>query len=158
MRPNAGKVLSLCRGAQLIARRRSCTIECMTRMLLIALLTASCAEQSQPETEPPTAVESEAPAPFGSSSDRSMMIVFTSDYCPPCQVMKPWVDEVAREHPAIDVARVNIDRSKHEQLATFLQIDKVPTLVLTSADGDVRARRESLMTKVQLVQMLQELE
>lgn len=86
-----------------------------------------------------------------------MMIVFSRDYCTPCRVMKPWVAEMARKYPAIDVVSVNVDRPKYEHLGRFFHIKAAPTLVFTDADGRVSARREGLATKKQMTGTLRRL-
>ena len=85
------------------------------------------------------------------------MIVFSRDYCTPCRVMKPWVAEVAREHPSVDVAHVNVDRQKHAHLGQFFQVQAVPMLVFAEADGRVSARHDGLATKEQMTGTLRRL-
>ena len=92
-----------------------------------------------------------------SGEGRPLLLVFTGDFCPPCRIMKPWIDEVSREQPGIAVARVNVDRKDNERFVTFFQVESVPTLVFASPSGEIEARRVGLMKKDDLVQSLREL-
>jgi thiol-disulfide isomerase/thioredoxin len=97
-----------------------------------------------------------SPAPVA-SANRPMLLVFSRDYCTPCQVMKPWVAEVAAEVPSVDVVTLNVDRKPHQNLGGFFKISAVPTLVYLEADGRVARRSDGLAKKAQMIKALQEL-
>ena len=72
------------------------------------------AVDSQP---PPThAADLLAAAPSKEAVPRPIIIVFTRDYCTPCQVMKPWIGELALQHTTVDVVSINVDRKANEHL------------------------------------------
>ncbi len=76
------------------------------------------------------------------------MIDFTRDYCLPCQIMAPWVDELRTEYEgSVDVVEVNIDRGGNQRFALFFSIESVPTQVFVDASGHVEARHEGVASK-----------
>ncbi len=91
------------------------------------------------------------------TTDRPMLLVFSRDYCTPCQVMKPWIAELAEEVDTIDVVTLNVDRKKYEHLGGFFKISAVPTLLYLEADGHIARRTNGLAKKSQMRSVLQEL-
>ena len=80
-----------------------------------------------------------------------MMIGFTGDYCLPCQVMKPWLAELKREHArAVDVVVVNLDRKKNQRFRSLLNSETVPTQVFVGPSGRIEARQAGLLTREQM--------
>ena len=57
-----------------------------------------------------------------------MMVDFWADWCTPCQMMGPVVDEIAGERPDIKVGKVNV--TEQQELAAAFQIMSIPTLVV----------------------------
>lgn len=86
-----------------------------------------------------------------------MMVFFTRDWCTPCQVMKPWLEEISAEHPELSVARVNLDRSDNQALGRFFRISAVPVLVFVDRQGEILARQEGTRSKKQMLRTLEEL-
>jgi thiol-disulfide isomerase/thioredoxin len=86
-----------------------------------------------------------------------MMVFFTRDWCTPCQVMKPWLEEIRAEHPEVAVAQVNLDRGGNEPLGRFFQISAVPVLVFVDKDGTIRERQEGTRSKKQMLGTLEKL-
>jgi thioredoxin 1 len=92
-----------------------------------------------------------------SSAERPMMIEFSRDYCTPCQVMKPWVEEIADENPKVDVLTLNVDRKKYEHIGSFFKVTAVPSLIFLDADGQVVRRSDGLAKKEQMTRAFAEL-
>lgn len=91
------------------------------------------------------------------TKNRPMMIEFSRDYCVPCQVMKPWIAEIAAEHPSVDVLTLNVDRKRYEHIGRHFQVSAVPSLIYLDADGQVLNRTDGLKTKAQMVQAMRKL-
>jgi thioredoxin 1 len=62
------------------------------------------------------------------------IIDFYADWCPPCKVLSPLVEDIAREYSGkINVYKVNTD--KERALAQALGISQLPTLLFIPASG-----------------------
>ena len=60
---------------------------------------------------------------------------FYADWCGPCKMLAPIVEEVASEHEDLKVVRINIDNE--ESIAMDYQIMSIPTLVLIKDGKEV---------------------
>lgn len=61
-------------------------------------------------------------------SEKKVLVDFYADWCGPCKMVAPIVDEVASEHEELKVVRINVDNE--EEIAMEYQIMSIPTLVL----------------------------
>lgn len=143
----------------------------MLRLLVVSLACAlhSCGSGESP---PSPLAPVDDPAPAGAVADappsvetatetatqaRPMMVVFSRDYCAPCRIMEPWVQELAREHPSVDIVEVNVDREAQQHLGRFFQITAVPALVFLAPGGHVERRRNGVARKEEMVALLRSL-
>ena len=55
------------------------------------------------------------------------LVDFYADWCGPCKMVSPLVDEIAKENPDIVVGKVNVDESS--SLAMQYGVVSIPTLV-----------------------------
>ena len=58
---------------------------------------------------------------------------FYADWCGPCQMMKPIMEEFEKSHPDVEVRRINID--EEPDLAEQYHISSIPCLVAIK-DGE----------------------
>ncbi len=90
-----------------------------------------------------------------SGSDVPVLVDFYADWCGPCQMMVPILEQVNLQ--LSDRLRiVKIDTEKYAQLASQYQITALPTLVLFK-QGQPVDRIEGVLQAPQLVQHLQSL-
>lgn len=90
-----------------------------------------------------------------SGSDLPVLVDFYADWCGPCQMMVPILEQVNNQLK--DRLRiVKIDTEKYANLATQYQISALPTLVLFK-QGQPVDRVEGVMQAQQLVKHLQPL-
>ena len=68
-------------------------------------------------------------------SEKMVLIDFYADWCGPCKMLAPIVEEVASEHEDLKVVRINIDNE--ESIAMDYQIMSIPTLVLIKDGKEV---------------------
>ena len=69
-------------------------------------------------------------------SEKIVLIDFYADWCGPCKILSPIVDEVAEENEKIKVVKINIDQE--ENLAVEYQILSIPTLVVIKNGKEVK--------------------
>ncbi len=69
-------------------------------------------------------------------SDKPVLLDFWADWCTPCQMMGPVVDEIAGERPDIKVGKVNV--TEQQELAAAFQIMSIPALMVFQGGKVVR--------------------
>lgn len=62
------------------------------------------------------------------NTDKFILIDFWAEWCGPCQMLSPLVEEIAKEHPEIKVCKVNVDEQM--ALAQQFQVVSIPMLVV----------------------------
>lgn len=88
-----------------------------------------------------------------SGSDLPLLVDFYADWCGPCQMMAPILEQVGSQlKDRLRVAKINTD--KYPQLASQHHIHALPTLVLFK-QGKPVDRIEGVMPADALVQRLQ---
>lgn len=65
------------------------------------------------------------------------LVDFYADWCGPCKMVAPVVDEIAEERTDISVGKVNVDESA--ELAKQYRVMSIPTLIVLK-DGKEAAR------------------
>ena len=58
----------------------------------------------------------------------TVLVDFWADWCGPCRMFAPILDEVASAHPDVKVGKVNVDQEK--ELAAAFRVQSIPTLVV----------------------------
>ena len=69
-----------------------------------------------------------------SNLDKTVLLDFYADWCGPCQMLAPFVAEIASEREDLFVGKVNVD--DEQELASLFRIRSVPTLVFAPMKGD----------------------
>ncbi len=57
-----------------------------------------------------------------------VLVDFNADWCGPCKMLKPMLDEVAEKHDEVSVISVNIDNE--DMLSARFNVSAIPCLVL----------------------------
>lgn len=71
------------------------------------------------------------------SNDRPVLVQYYADWCGPCQMLKPIIDQISKEMDDVEFFRVDIDQ--HRDLAVNEGVQSIPTIVLYK-DGKEVAR------------------
>lgn len=85
------------------------------------------------------------------NSDKTVLIDFYADWCQPCQMLSPVVDEVAKENNNIKVVKINID--EEEDLAVRYEIASIPTLVVIKDKNEIK-RSIGVIEKSQIEELV----
>lgn len=86
-------------------------------------------------------------------ADVPVLADFWADWCAPCRLLAPVVDDLAREYAGrLKVVKVDVDESR--RLAIDYGIMSIPTLVLFK-NGKLAGRFVGYMPKVELKQLLE---
>lgn len=80
-----------------------------------------------------------------------VLVDFYAEWCGPCKMLSPIVDEIAKERADIKVGKVNIDESS--ELAIQHRVMSVPTL-LVMQNGKELARSVGYKAKQEILSML----
>ena len=84
-------------------------------------------------------------------SEKPVLVDFYADWCGPCKMLSPIVDEVAEENTDIKVVKVNVDDA--QDLAMKYQVMSIPTLVVIK-NGEEVNRSVGLIDKSQVLNLI----
>lgn len=84
-------------------------------------------------------------------SEKPVLVDFYADWCGPCKMMAPAVEELANEQDAVTVGKLNVDLAP--ELARAYKVMSIPTLILFK-DGEVVDKRIGLQTKSELKELI----
>ena len=86
-------------------------------------------------------------------SEKPVLLDFYADWCGPCRMVSPLVDEIAKENPQYLVGKVNVD-SEMELTAQF-GVESIPMLVVMK-NGEIVNKSVGARPKAQILAMLSE--
>ena len=85
------------------------------------------------------------------NSKTPVLLDFYADWCGPCQMVSPIVDEFAEERNDVKVGKINIDQES--MLAERFSIFGIPALVVIK-DGKIVNQSVGALPKSQILAML----
>ena len=85
------------------------------------------------------------------SSDKVVLLDFYADWCGPCRMVSPVVDEIAKENSDIVVGKVNVD--DEQELASAFGVVSIPMLVVLKNGQEIN-RSVGAKPKAQILALL----
>jgi thioredoxin 1 len=81
-----------------------------------------------------------------------VLVDFYADWCQPCKVQSPILQELAREmNDKVKVIKIDVD--KNQEVALKYQVQSIPTLILFK-DGQIKWRRAGVTPKGSIASVL----
>ena len=85
-------------------------------------------------------------------SDIPVLVDFNATWCPPCRMLHPILEEVAKEADG-KYKVVSVDVDNNQELAMKYQVSGIPTVIVFK-DGEVAQRSVGLAPKDRILAML----
>lgn len=85
------------------------------------------------------------------ASEKTVLLDFYADWCGPCRMVSPIVEEIAEENPQYLVGKINVDRE--QELAQKYNVLSIPTLMVIK-NGDVISQSAGARPKADILAML----
>ena len=86
------------------------------------------------------------------ASDRPVLLDFFAEWCGPCRMVGPVVEEIAAENPQYLICKINVD--EEPELAVSFGVSSIPTLVVMK-DGKEVTRSLGAKPKAQILALLE---
>ena len=86
------------------------------------------------------------------ASDKPVLLDFFANWCGPCRMLSPVIEEIAQEHPEFVICKVNVD--EEGELAREFGIMNIPTMIVFK-DGQPVGRLSGFRPKSQIVDLLE---
>lgn len=90
---------------------------------------------------------------LATNSEKTVLLDFYADWCGPCRMVLPIVEQIAEENPQYFIGKINVD--EQPELAQEFGVSTIPTLVVMK-NGKVIEQSVGAKQKAQILAMLEE--
>ncbi|MDR1781589.1 MAG: thioredoxin [Bacilli bacterium] len=80
-----------------------------------------------------------------------VLVDFYADWCGPCKMIAPYIEEVANELSDVKVGKLNVDEA--QDIAQKYNVMSIPTLIVFQ-DGEIKNQKMGFMTKDQIIALV----
>lgn len=87
------------------------------------------------------------------NSEKRVLLDFYADWCGPCKMVAPIIDEIAEENPQYIVGKINVD--ENPELAMEFGVSTIPNLVIMEG-GKVINQIAGARPKANILKMLED--
>lgn len=87
------------------------------------------------------------------NSGKTVLLDFYADWCGPCHMVSPFVEEIAQEYPQYVVGKINVD--EEPELVQMFGVSGIPTLIVLK-DGQITQRAVGSRSKEKIIALLRD--
>lgn len=84
-------------------------------------------------------------------SKNFFLVDFWAEWCNPCKILAPILEEITKEYPNVSIGKLNIE--KYSNMASVYSIRSIPTLLLFY-NNSVLATKVGAVSKIELKEFL----
>lgn len=85
-------------------------------------------------------------------SKGTVLVDFYADWCGPCRMINPILEEISKEKKDLEIIKVNVDNC--ESIARTYGVMSIPTLIVFK-DGKISGSNVGYMEKEEIVKLLE---
>ncbi len=86
------------------------------------------------------------------NSDKPVLLDFYAEWCGPCRMVSPIIEQIAEENPQYLVCKVNVD--EEPELAAQFGVSSIPLLAVVK-DGKIVNKSAGAKPKPQILKLLE---
>lgn len=84
------------------------------------------------------------------NSDKKVLVDFYADWCGPCKMLAPILEQIAEENNDVKIVKVNVD--ENENLAVKYKIMSIPALIVFDK-GEIYNKSVGLISKAEALSL-----